>query len=53
MEYTADMGELHFDHARDVIIAGKIRRNLAWVRPDMIEMYQRADRTTKDGFGIR
>jgi hypothetical protein len=53
LEYTADMGELHFDHAQDVIIAGKIRRNLAWVRPDMIEMYQRADRTTKDGFNVR
>ena len=53
LEYTADMGELHFDHAQDVIIAGKIRRNLAWVRPDMIEMYQQADRTTKDGYGIR
>jgi hypothetical protein len=53
LEYTADMGELHFDHAQDVIIAGKIRRNLTWVRPDMIEMYERADRTTKDGFNVR
>jgi hypothetical protein len=53
LEYTADMGEIHFDHAQDVLIAGKIRRNLTWLRPDMIEMYQQADRTSKDGFGIR
>ena len=43
-EYTADMGVITLEYCEDVIIAGKVRKNLTWLRPDLIGIYENEDR---------
>ncbi len=46
-EYTADMGVIRLDYSEDVIIAGKVRKNLTWLRPDLIGIYEYKDSIDK------
>jgi DNA primase len=43
-EYTEDMGVITLEYSEDVIIAGKVRKNLTWLRPDLIGIYENEDR---------
>jgi len=51
MTYTADMGEILLDRQTSVMIAGRVRRNLVWLRPDLVRIYESADRTCPNGYG--
>jgi len=51
LTYTPDMGEIEFDEPTDVIIAGKLRKDIVWLYPSIVHAYEVADRTSKGGYG--
>jgi hypothetical protein len=51
MAYTADMGEIELPGPTDVLIAGRVRRGLVWLRPELVNIYEDADRTSRNGYG--
>lgn len=52
-EYTADMGVITLEYCEDVIIAGKVRKNLTWLRPDLIGIYENEDRIADQNRELR
>ena len=52
-EYTADMGVITLEYCEDVIIAGKVRKNLTWLRPDLIGIYENKDRIAEQNRELR
>jgi len=50
LTYTSDMGTIEFDEPTDVIIAGRLRRNIVWLYPGIVHAYEVADRTSKGGY---
>jgi len=52
-EYTEDMGVITLEYSEDVIIAGKVRKNLTWLRPDLIGIYENEDRISEQKREVR
>jgi len=50
LTYTPDMGTIEFDEPTDVIIAGRLRRDIVWLYPGIVHAYEVADRTSKGGY---